>query len=723
MAEEDPILVRLNAVQRDCVVSCDGPVLVLAGAGSGKTRAVTHKVAYLLMRLRLLPYQVLAVTFTNKAAGEMKRRVRELVGPAADGVELGTFHGVCAKLLRRHAELIGFTSSFTIHDADDSAVLMKHVVRDLKLDEKEFAGRQLASVLDHLRNRNETVAHWVRHGHGNDGWREKSGRAFAEYEQRKVKLNAMDFSDLLVRARDLLRGNDALRESLRERFRYVLVDEMQDTNLVQLQLLEALVGPERRICAVGDDDQSIYGWRGARVRNMLEFERVFPGTRVLRMEQNYRSTQTILDAAHCVISKNEHRHAKRLWTENEAGEKLVVVETDSEGAEARRVGDLALGLNREGMPFREMAVFFRTNAQSRSFEEMFTRTRIPYVVVGGMRFYERAEVKDALAYLKLLANDRDDVPFQRVVNVPPRGIGKGAVEKLTAAAQGMEVSLLAAARRLAAAKEMERWMAPVAGFVGLVDRWREAAGELLPSALMQKVLEESGYLQRLTELDPVESESRQENLDELLGAIRSYEETKERPSLEEYLQEVSLLTDVDLWDAEDDRLPLMTVHAAKGLEFSAVFVTGLEEGLFPHENHQSDEELEEERRLFYVALTRARRRLFLTYARSRLRWGRAENAYPSPFVREISPDLLVVRAAPMRRSYQEVARRAPVRPRPRTSATATDLAYRLAGMDVRHGEWGTGKVLAVVGQGPKALAVVKFAAGVKTLPVAQLETA
>jgi DNA helicase-2/ATP-dependent DNA helicase PcrA len=650
----DPILEPLNEVQREIVTGCDGPMLVLAGAGSGKTRAVTHKIAWLLSRLGYMPWRVLSMTFTNKAAGEMRERVKKLVGLPAEGLDMGTFHSMCARMLRRHAELLGYTSHFLIFDSDDSTVLMRQVIERLDLDRKRFAPKALCGAYDSLRSHGRSVEQWVKGSYHEGEWRQKAAVAFARYESEKRRLDAMDFTDLMDRMLQLLVEHDEVRNLYRERYQYVLVDEMQDTNGVQLQLLEQLVGPHQRICAVGDDDQSIYGWRGARVQNMLEFEQSFPGTRIMRMEQNYRSTRTILDAAHEVIANNHHRHAKKLWTENGDGEALVLVTADSEGDEARRVAGVAGQLRREGTPLRKMAVFFRTNAQSRSFEEELARQAIPHVVVGGMRFYERAEVKDTLAFLRLVSNERDDVSFVRIVNKPARGVGDNALEKLRDVAVARNVPLMAAAREMAGTPEPERWQKALAAFVRLVDGWKEMAARTTVAGLAQEVLKTSGYVLKMESLDRIEAESRLANLDQLVTSMTEFERIHTAGTLIDYLEQVALITDIDLWQEDQDRLPMMTVHAAKGLEFDVVFATGMEEGLFPYESHVSSGEVEEERRLFYVALTRARQKVVVSWARSRARFGEWSLSKLSRFVGEIPDSLLQREDSPRRRSFADV---------------------------------------------------------------------
>lgn len=725
---DNPILAGLNDVQRDIVTDCSGPLLVLAGAGSGKTRAVTHKIAWLLQHHHYMPYRVLAVTFTNKAAAEMRERVKKLAGPPAAGLELGTFHSVCARLLRRHAELLGHTSSFVIYDTDDASVLMRQIVRDRALDPKKYNPKRLASTFDTLRSHNVTLESWVNEAGWDQSFRNQARELFEVYEKRKVQLDAMDFTDLLHKMHRLLAEHQEVREHYQQRFEYVIVDEMQDTNHVQLELLKLLVGDHSRICAVGDDDQSIYGWRGARVENMLGFETAFTGARVVRMEQNYRSTKTILAAAHSVIANNAQRHRKQLWTENPDGEAISVVLADSEGDEAvkiaRRISQL---VDKEGMSARDLAIFFRTNAQSRSFEEELARKRIPYIVVGGMRFYERAEVKDALAYLRVIQNTRDEVSLLRIINRPTRGIGDKAVQRLRERAYDQALSLYDAALLLRDADPQERWHKAVTAFVDKVEDWRTSKESTTVSELLTQVLEDSGYIAKLESQDAVEAESRLDNLQQLYAGIVEQEERSEALTLQDYLEQVALITDIDAWSEDREHVPLMTVHAAKGLEFDVVFATGMEEGLFPHRNHSTDEEVAEERRLFYVALTRARKKVVISHARSRVRFGEWEYNQPSRFLAEMDPGLIESEMPRQRGSFREalaggyqptVHRRRPSR---ESVGVRKVSGARRSGERVRHPKHGDGKVLAAVGED----LVVKFddgrlvtvnAGAVETLP-------
>lgn len=714
MTESSPVLSSLNQIQRDIVTYGDGPMLVLAGAGSGKTRAVTHKIAYLLKEQLHAPYRVLAMTFTNKAAGEMRDRVRKLVGPPADGLELGTFHSVCSRFLRRHATLLGYSSNYVIYDPSDCVVLMRHVVKDRNLDPKRFAARGLISTLDSLRSRDRDLDKWAEYGRSEgQPWRETAVSLFHEFTARKQALDAMDFSDLLYRMRDLLQDHEDVRNTLQERFEYVLVDEMQDTNKVQMDLLRLLVGTHNRIAAVGDDDQSIYGWRGAKIDNMLNFEATFPGTRIIRMEQNYRSTRTILAAANSVIDHNKRRHVKKLWTDNDQGDKLKLICADSEGDEAVRVAKLVTELyEKEEIPRRRMAVFFRTNAQSRSFEEVFAQHQIPHIVVGGMRFYERAEVKDALAYLRVVSNPKDEVSLMRIVNKPTRGIGATSLQRLRDLSLRQGCSMYESAQALAAQEQPERWARPIIRFVGLVEVWRGFVNQMTVPDLAMRILDDAEYLERLRTQDDVEAESRLENLEQLLASMTEFDLKNDSPRLQEYLEQVALITDLDLWRDDQDYIPLMTVHAAKGLEFDVVFASGMEQELFPHKSHMEGAELEEERRLFYVALTRARKQVYVSHARSRARFGQWEFMKPSIFVTEIAPEFMEETASRRRGSFSgAMGRGVHRRPAVPVKVKAAGVTAEWAGEVVRHAQHGRGRVVAVVGSDTAAQVVVKFDSG------------
>jgi DNA helicase-2/ATP-dependent DNA helicase PcrA len=636
---------ELSDPQRVAVLHGDGPLLVLAGAGSGKTRVITHRVAHLVAARGIRPWRILAVTFTNKAAGEMRERVSRLLGPDAGAAWIGTFHATCARLLRRHGERVGLGPGFTIYDDDDTLALIGRILRERGIEGQAMTPRAVQGRIDRAKQDGLDPD-----GLTGQGWiRRTTAEVYREYQARIEAAGAADFGDLLVKCVRLLEREEALREELRGRFEHLLVDEFQDTNRIQLDLVRLLTNDRRNLCVVGDDDQSIYRWRGAEVRNILEFERHFPGATVVRLEENYRSVGNVLAAAGAVVGRIASRHEKTLFTRNPAGDPVRVVRAGDEREEASAVAREAARLRREGTPLAEMAVFYRVNAQSRVLEEAVRGQGLPYVVIGGFRFYERHEVKNVLAYLRLVLNPADDVSFARIVNVPARGIGKVSFERLAAFARGRGIALGAAATLAdevpdmpAAARRALRELA------GRLDEWRRGGVEG-PLALAERILDESGYRGALLADATDEGRSRLQNVQELLGSIREYAREDASPTLAGYLENVALQSPVDELAAGTDRLALMTVHAAKGLEFDAVFVVGLEEGVFPYrpfdrgEREEDEREhQDEERRLCYVAMTRARKRLWLLYARCRSLFGGTKMNAPSRYLDEL-PDVGVER--------------------------------------------------------------------------------
>lgn len=627
-------LSTLNPPQRAAVLHGDGPLVVFAGAGSGKTRVITYRIAHLVSERNVPPYRILAVTFTNKAAAEMRSRILGLLSSGANPW-IGTFHSICARLLRRHAEALGLSPRFVIYDDTDQKAQLARLVRELDLDDRRYTPRELIRYIERQKQQLKTPDEVE----VDAAYDEVAQRVYRLYEQRMVQSHALDFNDLLVRTVYGLRSHAGFRETLQQQWQHILVDEFQDTNLVQLELVRILAAKHQNLCVVGDDDQSIYKWRGADRRNILDFRASFPSAVAIKLEQNYRSSGHVLSAAMAVIAKNIEREPKQLWTDNPPGEKVRVVQCYDERDEARALSEAVRAL-REHYRLSEMAVFYRTHAQSRVLEEEMRASRIPYRVVGGMRFYERAEVKDVLAYLRVLINPSDDVSLLRIINVPTRGIGKTTIERvLELAVQGGEGvwnTLRASSTRdalpRAGAKKLE-------AFLALIDELREQAESGLgPASIAEHLLSETGYLSSLRDEDSVEADGRIENVQELVASMREFESEAEEPTLANYLELITLQTNADEIDGSD-KLTLMTVHAAKGLEFPAVWVAGLEERLFPmvRQSFISDEDLEEERRLAYVAFTRAEQRLFLSYARSRRLHGEAMLGLPSRFLKEI-PD-------------------------------------------------------------------------------------
>ena len=630
----------LNAEQARAARHTEGPLLVLAGAGSGKTRVITYRIANLITQLGLKPWQILAVTFTNKAAAEMRERVEGLLGPEARDLWLGTFHSICLRVLRRHADLVHRTSSFVVYDEDDREKLLKRVLKSENISKDVLTVRKVRYWLDDQKHRLRGPNHPELPAVGHID--RLCARVYRGYEQAKRRADAFDFSDLIFHAVKLMEKNPAVLSEYQYRWRYMLVDEFQDTDHAQYRLLKLLAGDRANLCVVGDDDQSIYRWRGAEVKNILGFPMDFPNktVEVVRLERNYRSTGNVLAAASALIKNNSERHDKTLWTDQPAGDPIGCYQAETESGEARWVVRKALELRRGGVPLRQITVFYRTHSQSRVFEDALRQRSTPYIVVGGLKFYERKEVKDILAYLRLVANPRDDIAFLRVVNTPARGIGGTTIQRAQAIADAEERPLFDASQLLAQRPEGGRAKKKLEGFSTLMATLRNVAhstGDVFRVA--EAVLSETGYLTRLKDEGTLESETRAENLDELMLSIQEWRTRAEDRSLAAFLDHVSLLTSLDESDPGADAMTLMTVHAAKGLEFDTVFVTGLEEDVFPHFNSKEEEAIEEERRLAYVAITRGKQRVFLTWARSRQRFGRLDMNPPSRFLGEIPKEI------------------------------------------------------------------------------------
>ena len=638
-AAHSPFLAGLNSAQREAVLTTEGPVLVLAGAGTGKTSALTARLAHIVAERLAYPSQILAVTFTNKAAREMRERIARLIGPASEGMGwLGTFHAIAAKMLRRHAELVGLHSNFTILDTDDQLRVIKQILQAEGVDDKRWPNRQFAGLLDRWKNRG-LVPDDLQAG-DDDGFAHGKGQhLYRLYQERLKTLNACDFGDLLLHMLVIFRTHREVLEEYQQRFRYILVDEYQDTNAAQYLWLRLLAQARKNIAVVGDDDQSIYSWRGAEVANILRFERDFPGAKTIRLEQNYRSTPHILGAASGLIAHNGERLGKTLWTEADAGDKVRVVGVWDGPEEARRIGEEIEGLQRRGVSPDAAAILVRAGFQTREFEERFIHIGLPYKVVGGFRFYERAEIRDAIAYLRLVNQPADDLAFERVVNQPKRGIGDKAVATLHRLARDQRVPLLGAAAMIADSDEgTPAARRALGGFAGAIARWRDAASHLRHTLLMQTILDESGYTAMLQADRSTESAGRLENLAELVRAMDEYD------SLAEFLDHVSLVMDNEAND-DEAKVTIMTVHAAKGLEFPHVFLAGWEDGLFPSQRALDEggmKALEEERRLAYVAITRARDACTILHAANRRVYGQWQSAIPSRFISELPPEHIEV---------------------------------------------------------------------------------
>ncbi|MEV5438552.1 DNA helicase PcrA [Streptomyces sp. NPDC052682] len=738
------LLEGLNDNQRAAVVHSGSPLLIVAGAGSGKTRVLTHRIAYLLAERGVHPGQILAITFTNKAAGEMKERVEQLVGPRAHAMWVMTFHSACVRILRRESKKLGFTSSFSIYDAADSKRLMALVCRDLDLDPKRYPPKSFSAKISNLKN--ELIDEEDFAAQASDGFEKTLAQAYALYQSRLREANALDFDDLIMTTVNLLRAFPDVAEHYRRRFRHVLVDEYQDTNHAQYALVRELVGtfehpvdvppeaevPPAELCVVGDADQSIYAFRGATIRNILQFEEDYPDATTILLEQNYRSTQTILSAANAVIERNESRRPKNLWTNAGAGALITGYVADTEHDEAQFVADEIDRLTDAGeAKAGDVAVFYRTNAQSRVFEEVFIRVGLPYKVVGGVRFYERKEVRDVLAYLRVLANPEDSVPLRRILNVPKRGIGDRAEAMIDALAQREKISFPQALKRVDEAYGMAARSAnAVKRFNTLMEELRtiveSGAG---PATILEAVLERTGYLAELQASTDPQDETRIENLQELAAVALEFEQARgeDNPgTLAEFLEQVALVADSDeIPDEEGDGvITLMTLHTAKGLEFPVVFLTGMEDGVFPHMRALGQtKELEEERRLAYVGITRARERLYLTRSTMRSAWGQPSYNPPSRFLEEIPPAYVDWKrtgaSIPAPSGPASAVAASLSSSRSRSSASgASGFATRRAsekpvvslavGDRVTHDQFGLGTVVAVKGTGANAEATIDF---------------
>ena len=628
----------LNEMQKKAVFQTEGPVLILAGAGSGKTRVLTHRIAYLIEEKGVNPWNILAITFTNKAAGEMRERVDHLVGFGSESIWVSTFHSACVRILRRFIDRLGYDTNFTIYDTDDQKSLMKEVCKYLQIDTKTYRERALLNAISSAKNEMISPQEFLLQAEG-DFSKQKIAEVYLEYEKQLRANNALDFDDLLVRAVQLFETQPDVLDYYQERFRYIMVDEYQDTNTVQFHLIRILSSKYRNLCVVGDDDQSIYKFRGANIKNILNFESEFPDATVIKLEQNYRSTSNILNAANAVIHNNIGRKDKTLWTENPEGEKIACKQFDNAYDEADYIAAaIQKKVKEERASYKDCAVLYRTNAQSRIFEERFVSTNIPYKVIGGVNFYARREIKDLLAYLRTIENGRDDLAVRRIINVPKRGIGLTSINRVQEYALQKETGFYEALLAADLIPGIGRALSKLESFVALIEHFKEEAGRLTPLALLTDIIETLDYENYLEEIDMEDAESRIENIEELKSKLASYEESceeaGEQPTLSGFLEEVALVADIDNLDEESDYVVLMTLHSAKGLEFSYVFLAGMEDGLFPsYMTITADDpmELEEERRLCYVGITRAMKELTLTCAKRRMVRGETQYNIASRF--------------------------------------------------------------------------------------------
>ena len=703
------IYYTLNDKQREAVLCTEGPLLILAGAGSGKTRVLTHRIAYLIEECGVNPWNILAITFTNKAAGEMRERVDKIVGFGSDSVWVSTFHSTCVRILRRHIDLLGYDTNFTIYDTDDQKSVMKDVIRSLDLDPKIYKERTFLGVISHAKDELISPEEFMINA-GLDYKQQLYGRAYREYQLALKKNNALDFDDLIVKTVELFRSHPEVLDYYQERFKYIMVDEYQDTNTAQFKFVSLLAGKYQNLCVVGDDDQSIYKFRGANIGNILNFEKVFPDATVIKLEQNYRSTGNILYAANAVISNNIGRKDKRLWTQSEDGEGIYFRQFYNGYEEAEYVAEqIRKSVRQCDSRYQDHAILYRTNAQSRLFEEQFIRDNIPYRLIGGINFYARKEIKDLLSYLKTIDNGVDDLAVKRIINVPKRGIGLTTIDKVQKFANEHEMSFFEVLENADAISELGRSASKLKNFALTIQSFRAKAEELSLTELMEDILEVTGYRKELELEGTDEADARIENIDELISKVTSYEDNciDEPPTLSGFLEEVALVADIDSVDDDENRVLLMTLHSAKGLEFPYVYLTGMEDGIFPsYMSIAADnprEEIEEERRLCYVGITRAMKKLTMTAARMRMIRGENQFNAISRFMKEIPKDYLE-RGCEVRKekteemlkndSWREIKRTFQEKPKAVQQFTVTKAASLEYGVGdrVRHMKFGEGTV-------------------------------
>lgn len=722
---------QLNPVQQNAAKQVEGPVMIVAGAGSGKTRVLTYRVAYLLS-IGVPAYQLIVLTFTNKAADEMKKRIVSLVGDKCGSAWIGTFHSMFARLLRYESEHIGYGKNFSIYDTDDSLGLIKNIQHELEVSAQSFKPNAIRARISSAKNK--LVSPEQFEISAKDIFEEKTALIFKEYQKRLKQNNALDFDDLLLKPIELFERHPKILSKYQDRFRFVLVDEYQDTNRAQYKLIKMIAGKYKNICIVGDDAQSIYGFRGADIRNILEFEKDFPEAKIFRLEQNYRSTQTILKAADQVIKNNVNRIEKNLWTDNPKGEPISVLSCYSDTDESEKVvANIKKAIAKYKIDFLNIAILYRTNAQSRSIEDALRRSGIPYLIVGGIEFYKRKEIKDVIAYLRLIVNPKDDISFQRIVNYPTRGIGDVTVNHLKTVAEEYNCSLFEAVNFLTEAKGVsKKSVEKLKHFRNLIQKFIDLKTVLSASELSRSLVDDIGILKEFKEEGTVESLARMENVHELLSAITEFSEKNENSGLEAFLQEVSLVADVDQLDDKHNAVTLMTVHSAKGLEYDIVFIIGLEEGLFPiFQAIQNTNEVEEERRLFYVAMTRCMRKLYLSYAYSRYRMGELTYPNPSRFIKEINDELFTyengafhkevvygkefefldkpVKTKVTSRKWQDRSDKKGVAQHFRNYESQSQVVEDLqVGSMVKHSTFGKGRILQLSGFGDEARVVIDF---------------
>ncbi|WP_245308239.1 DNA helicase PcrA [Halalkalibacter urbisdiaboli] len=701
----------LNPEQRNAVTHTEGPLLLMAGAGSGKTRVLTHRIAYLLREKGIAPWNVLAITFTNKAAREMKDRVAQLVGPIAEDIWISTFHSMCVRILRRDIDRIGYNRNFTILDSGDQLTVIKQILKNKNIDPKKFDARSILGTISSAKNELKKPDDFAAIATGL--YDQTAAEVYVDYQKQLKKNHALDFDDLIMKTIELFKLVPEVLEHYQRKFQYVLVDEYQDTNRAQYMLVRMISDRYKNICVVGDSDQSIYRWRGADIANILSFEGDYPNAAVILLEQNYRSTKLILQAANRVIENNRNRKPKNLWTENDLGAKIGYYSADTEQSEAQFVVEKIREAVREGThTYSDIAILYRTNAQSRVIEEFFVKSNIDYNIVGGTKFYDRKEIKDVLAYLRLIANPDDDISLQRIINVPKRGIGATTVDKIGAFAIQQGISMFAALHEVEQIGLSGRAVTKLKEFSEQLGHWVQMQEYLSVSELVEELLERTGYREMLKNEQTIEAQSRLENIDEFLTVTNEFEKQNEDKSLVAFLTDLALVADIDQLDDDDegkkkDTITLMTLHSAKGLEFPLVFLIGMEEGIFPHSRSLFEEdEMEEERRLAYVGITRAEKQLYLTNARLRTLYGRTNTNPPSRFIAEVPEECLESlneeKQAPAWMTTSSASTSAPSsRPRPiskpRTTVTGGDQFSWNVGDKAEHKKWGVGTVVSIKG--------------------------
>ncbi|PGM59726.1 DNA helicase PcrA [Bacillus sp. AFS053548] len=697
MKTAEELLQGLNPMQKEAVKTVDGPLLIMAGAGSGKTRVLTHRIAFLLGEKGVAPWNILAITFTNKAAKEMRERIFNLVGKDAEDIWVSTFHSMCVRILRRDIDRIGFNRSFSILDTTDQLTVIKNILKEKNLDSKKFDPRSILGSISSAKNELQTAADYSRDAF--TPFEKVVGEIYASYQDRLRKNHSLDFDDLIMMTINLFERVPEVLQYYQRKFQYIHVDEYQDTNHAQYKIVKLLAEQFKNICVVGDSDQSIYRWRGADISNILSFEKDYDKAQVILLEQNYRSTQTILDAANAVITNNSNRKAKKLWTENGQGTPIHYFRAASEQDEGYFVAGKLAEWKKEGVhQYGDVAILYRTNAQSRAMEEVLVKSNIPYKMVGGVKFYDRKEIKDILAYLRFIANPNDEISFSRIINVPKRGVGAASVDKIINYSIMNDLSLSDTLEQIDFVGLSGKITKAVGDFHAMAKNWQQMLDYLSVTELVEEVLDKTGYIQVLKDENTIESASRIENIEEFLTVTNAFEESSEDKSLVSFLTDLALVSDIDQADKEEsqaDEVILMTLHSAKGLEFPVVFLIGLEEGIFPHSRSLMDEEeMEEERRLAYVGITRAEKDLYITNAQTRTLYGRTSVNQESRFINEI-PDELLDRA-----NKKVVAeRRAVSRPAVAMKTTGGESLGWRVGDKASHGKWGIGTVVSVKGEG------------------------